>query len=788
MTDPPRASEDAPDADSLGATPPKRPRLGKRLRARWDAVLAMSPLWLVLFLAAGTYVLSPRLVFFGDRLEAGRVAQRSYTAPEDLLVPDLETTQEKQQRARDAVLPVYDLDAGFARSLDERIRKLFEIGRAGMPKDLVTEAGQKPPDFVTYLQSQVELHLTEQDVDLFGSYDFSADLEDRLRTFMAQVLARGVVANKDLLLENRVSGIHLRNVETGAEEHVLNLFDYLGYPQEVEEFIAAVLPVGGRYSAAERAALKRFLVGNITPNVHPNRHETLARKDEAAAAAEEVFNQVQKGQVIVRKGDRIDPAEARILHMLYGAPTRSSFILPLLGRVVLLGFAALLLWLGPAEDKQAHKGSARLFSERLLLMALFLLMARFGLFLAGALSGSLGTQPFTNESSWLYLIPYASLALVSSLLYGRQSALLMSVVFAVLVALTGVDKGLEITVYTLVGSLAAIYSLERHQFRQRSTLLAVGVVIGAVNVAAILMLQALSGEELPAFSQLGFSLACGFFGGLACFATASFVIPVLEALLSITTDIRLVELSNTNLPLLRRLAFEAPGTFQHSLMVANLSKAGCAAIGADAVLTYTGALYHDVGKVYRPEYFIENQRPGFNRHDHLAPSMSAQIVISHIQDGLDLAEEHRLPKPILDAIAQHHGTRLISFFYNRALEQAGGDTSRVREEKYRYPGPPPSSKEMGVLMLADGVEAASRTLVEPTEGKIRSVIRAIVDDCVSDGQLDDTSLTLADLKNIGDAFARVLGNIFHQRVDYPGFEFNDEPAPVAEISPGGRGA
>src|SRR6185436_3972783 len=187
-------------------------------------------------------------------------------------------------------------------------------------------------------------------------------------------------------------------------------------------------------------------------------------------------------------------------------------------------------------------------------------------------------------------------------------------------------------------------------------------------------------------------------------AAAGFAVPILESLLSITTDIKLVELSNTNLPLLRRLAFEAPGTFQHSLMVANLAKEGCEAIGADPVLAYAAGLYHDVGKVLRPDYFVENQRPGHNPHDKLLPSMSALVLVSHVKDGVELAREHNLPRVIKDAIRQHHGTRLIKFFYTKALEQRDADAGEVTEEKYRYPGPKPQDKVMGVLMLADAIE------------------------------------------------------------------------------------
>jgi hypothetical protein len=226
-------------------------------------------------------------------------------------------------------------------------------------------------------------------------------------------------------------------------------------------------------------------------------------------------------------------------------------------------------------------------------------------------------------------------------------------------------------------------------------------------------------------------------------------------------------------------------------MVANLSKEACEAIGADPVLAYAAGLYHDVGKVMRPEYFVENQRGGQNRHDKLLPSMSALILLNHVKDGIELAREHGLPQVIQDAIQQHHGTRLIKYFYHRAMElkdgTAGdtGDTAGITEDKYRYPGPKPQNKIMGVMMVADAVEAASRTLADPTPARIRGLIQTILDDILKDGQLEDTDLTLSDLRVVADTFLRVLANIFHQRIDYPGFDFNagarreKRPGPVA---------
>jgi len=301
------------------------------------------------------------------------------------------------------------------------------------------------------------------------------------------------------------------------------------------------------------------------------------------------------------------------------------------------------------------------------------------------------------------------------------------------------------------------------------------MVVGLAGVVSAAMLTAFEG--VSSISDFGFLLAAPLIGGFLASAVVSFSVPVLEWVLGHTTEIRLIELSDTNLPVLRRLAFEAPGSFQHSLMVANLAKAGCEAIGANSVLAYTGALYHDIGKITRPAYFVENQRD-INPHDKLAPSMSALIVLNHVKEGVDLAREHRLPPPIIEAIQQHHGTRLLKFFYEKAKAKAG-DGATVDEHKYRYPGPRPQSKTMGVLMFADAVEAASRTLKNPSPQNIESMLGGLLDACLSENQFDETDLTFEDLRKVRVAFSRTLQTVYHKRIDYPGFDF--EGAAEAEL-------
>lgn len=746
----------------------------------WQRILEIPWLWVGLFLGLATWLLVPGSLRFSPTAVPGAVAERDYLASRDLLLHDEEATRAKQERVREAVLPVYDLDPGVTSELDRQIAQLFARGRR-----FLAQAGDSPEAAETAAVAAKllpkdsgpdDLRITPAQAALLVERKLSPDLEDRVRGVFAQALRRGVVGNKALLLENRMRGVTLRNLQSGGEQLHVDLFDHLGYPDEARDFLESEVRGWSGYPARQRGLLVGFMVENLPTNLLLNRSETLIRQDAAALSAGQVFNQIRKGQVIVRKGDVIDPGDAKAIAQMKGERQFRRQIPPLAGTFSLLALVGLVLWVSLRDARVVDHSPRRVFSESVLLLLVSLLGAKFCFLVATALSGAFEAVPLNSARSYAYALPFASLALLAALLLGRNAALVLSILFSVLSSRMVLDgDGLWVVFYGLAGSLAAIYALDRYQFRQRLVTARVGLVVGAVNVLLVLILTALASPAERGAMQVVFDIFCAMAGGLLVAAVASFAVPILESLFGITTDIRLVELSNTNLPLLRRLAFEAPGTFQHSLMVANLAKEGCEAIGADPILAYTGGLYHDVGKVLRPDYFIENQRPGHNRHDKLLPTMSALILINHVKDGLELARQANLPKVVRDAIQQHHGTRLIKYFFSRAVEQRDADAGDVTEEKFRYPGPKPQSKVTGVLMLADAIEAASRTLVEPTPAKIRGLIRTIVDDCLQDGQLDHTDLTLSDLRTVSESFLRILSNIFHQRIDYPGFDFNAGP-------------
>lgn len=744
----------------------------------WSRLLEMPVVWVALLLLLGTWLLTPGSLIFAPAVAPDSIAQRDYIAPEETMVPDPAATLEKQRRAREEVLPVYDYDAATVEQRDTAFGELFTTGRRmlGNDPDALRRGARWRETLSGQLAEASGLRVAPDQAGVLADWAFTTDLEDRSRSLVRQLLRRGIVSAKDLLLENRVRGITVRNLVTGDEEKSFDLYDYLGYPTELRELLEAEVRDWLGLTPGERQAMVDLMLSNMSPNLHPNNSETLARSERAAAETTPALSRISEGEVIVRKGDRIDQATAEMISELSGKRGWSRRARPMAGTLLLLALAALGMWVMLARERVESHNRQRVFGESLLMLLVAIVGTKFCFLTASALAASFERAPFTSAGSYFFAVPFAALALLAALLLGRYPALVLSLVYSLVVGGLAGSGSASIMVFSLAGSLAAIYALEHYQFKQRLVLMRVGLLVAAVNVVVILALSlGQGGEGALSASGVAFDLVCGFVGGFLAAAAAGFAVPVLESTLGIATDIKLVELANTNLPVLRRLAFEAPGTFQHSLMVANLAKEGCEAIGADATLAYTGGLYHDIGKVFRPEYFIENQRPGQNRHDTLAPSMSALILISHVKDGVELARQHHLPRPILDAIEQHHGTRLIKYFFNRAQERSDPDTEEVREGDYRYPGPKPMDKVMGVLMLADGIEAASRTLVEPTSAKVRNLIQAIMDDCLRDGQLDRTDLTLSDLRRVADAFHRVLTTIFHQRIDYPGFDFNAGP-------------
>ena len=388
---------------------------------------------------------------------------------------------------------------------------------------------------------------------------------------------------------------------------------------------------------------------------------------------------------------------------------------------------------------------------------------RLGFMVAAGLAGQSTRAPLNDPSVWTFTIPFAAASLLVTMLLDRQLGLIAGVIASVFAGLLA-PNGAQATLYAFISCSAAVYGIKRYRERQSVTL--AGLVVAGVNCVTALALIAFAQQPVTLTGALVVA-GCAFGGGLLTIIFAAGGVPINESLFGILTDIRLLELSNADLPVLSQLALRAPGTNQHSHAVGQLAEDACRAIGANALLARIGSLYHDIGKVAAPDHFVENQI-GRNPHDRLRPTASAKIITSHVTYGLKLAKEIGLPKRVVDFIPQHHGTRTLHFFLQKAKEQAG-NCEKVNEAEFRYPGPKPQFKEAAILMLADSAEAAARSLAHPDPESIRAIVVRIFDAIISDGQLDESNLTLRELTQIRETLIASLNALYHPRIDYPGF-------------------
>ena len=392
-------------------------------------------------------------------------------------------------------------------------------------------------------------------------------------------------------------------------------------------------------------------------------------------------------------------------------------------------------------------------------------LIRLGLGLVNTLSDHPEARRFGDVFADQFAIPFAACALVLSLLVGTQLALVAALVVALFTGLMTAG-GMTLALFGLASSIVAIYRVERYRTRHTITRAVIG--IGAVNAVMSLAVLLATNRQLHLRLIIG-AIIMSLLGALITAGIASLVTPIYESAFNVLTDMKLLELSNADHPLLRQLAMRTPGTHHHSFVVSTLAEAAAKAIGANALLARIGCLYHDVGKMAAPKMYIENQRGAENPHDKVAPLDSVRIITGHVRKGIKLAQEAGLPPQIIDFIPQHHGTRILSYFYHKAKAQAELNGETVEMESFRYPGPKPQSKEAAILMLSDGAEASVRLLEDPTPENIRLILDRIINSVITDGQFDECHITLREINVIREALINTLVGIYHQRISYPGF-------------------
>jgi putative nucleotidyltransferase with HDIG domain len=513
-------------------------------------------------------------------------------------------------------------------------------------------------------------------------------------------------------------------------------------------------------------ALVKALSPLIQPNVIYDSAATTKEREIITKSIEPIMISLKRGQTIIREGDAVTEEDLSQIAAIRSYTNSTRKLNRFLGLLTLLTALFWIAWkfiqnrgyvsrLDLSEEK-----TFALFSFIIIVQTLVMAIC----FRVAEYTAAEKVQaPLNDPTLWALAIPFAFSSLLMTLLADRRTAIFTGL-FSSLVAGFIAPKGLEFAIYSAITSAVAVYGIGRYRSRQSVTI--AGIMVGVAS--------ALTAVALIAYTQQPFilntvllAISCGLASGLITAGVTAVFLPLCETFFGILTDVKLLELSNADLPVLGQLALRAPGTNQHSHAVGQLAEEACRKVGANGLLSRIGALYHDIGKTAAPEHFVENQR-GTNPHDKLKPSQSAKIIISHVTYGTKLAKEMGLPAKIVDFVPQHHGTRTLHYFLTKARDEAGKG-EEIHENDFRYPGPKPQFKESAIMMIADSCEAASRSLSEPTPENIRFIVTKIIDAILADDQLDECDLTLRELTQIRESMIKSLISIYHSRVDYPGY-------------------
>ncbi len=653
----------------------------------------------------------------GVMVEVGQVARKDLAAP-ITAVNQRKTEERKEEAARQTLLEVsedpeyYVLNPTIVLRVEENITGVLNLLRLGVAEEMGEEEGAKEPLTV----SEIDRRLIRDWKMEFPLSTIEAVVNLTLPEFdqFAQTLTTLVLAT----MEEPIHEDDLRDARDDFEASV----------EDVR--LAPALQEAG-------TIIGRQL---IQPNLVLDTEKVNRARQAAVDSVEPVL--IMKGEVIVRKGDVVRPEHIELLRDVGLLKTGRDYG-AVLGVILL---TAILLVLGGTYLYQNR--SDVLQNEPLLALVGSVLIT---MLLLGELFSVI------SWSGARFLNPSALTGLLLTLLIDSQVATIATIIMAIFLTVIN-DLSWIIGLLALIGGLTAIFSVSK--VSQRGDLMRAGFIVGGVNLVLMLTLGLLSKD-----TNLIYNSYLGLLSGVLASIMAIGILPYLESIFKVTSSLRLLELSNPNHPLMRRLMLEAPGTYHHSILVGNLAEAAAEAVGADGLLARVGAHYHDIGKLKRPYFFVENQVGIDNPHDKMAPSLSTLIITSHVKDGLELANEFKLPPAVTQFIAQHHGTDLVRYFYHRASE--ANDEGTVEERDFRYPGPKPHGKEVAIVSLADATEAAVRSISRPNPGKIEAIVRKIIKDRLNSGELDESDLTFQDMDRIANAFVKVIVSMFHARVEYP---------------------
>ncbi|WP_233493753.1 HD family phosphohydrolase [Halanaerobium sp. ST460_2HS_T2] len=707
-------------------------------------------IWAVIFFVLVVLILSLDLIPNQVDLRSGQVSQSDITAPRTITFIDRNRTSELRQRAADAAPRVYEEDSTVEEDVLKKVNNLFKAINDKREffyynKITINEASTAQNSNADSEQTAVdkENNLTAAEIEKFSQEEIT-EIADLVRGEIDYDLSRESLAVLITLNNEKLLGIKNRALdllETKLEGRILPS-DLASAREELRQS-AMEMDISRR----ERLALAEVTESVIAANMFLNQEATASRRQEAISEVEAVEKTVRQGEIIVRKGDVVTESDIDILERL-GLQKGGINYYNITGRIIISFILVLLLgfYFYKYQKKVWQDNSKLLLIELLILIVVFF-----------AKIMTLFQNPFVD-----FMVPTAMASILLTVLISSDTALITTLFISLLVAPV-YDMNFNIVLTSFLAGLIGIFSVTK--VKERGDIIRAGLNVSFILVFLIGGLSLL--QQNQDWTYLIWSIGGGIVNGLLVGVLANGLLPYLEDLFDMTSSVKLLELSNPSQPILKRMLVEAPGTYHHSVIVGNLAETAAEDVGADSLLARAAAYYHDIGKLKRPYFFSDNQFGGENPHDKTSPNLSALIIKSHVKDGVEMAEENGLPAKIIDIIKQHHGTNLISYFYQQALQDNKHDD--IEKKDFRYDGPKPQSKEAAIIMLADITEAAirSKNFNKNNHDRIEGFVRGLVKDKLIENQLDQSNLTLSDLDTIVKSFVKVLTGIYHQRVEYP---------------------
>lgn len=720
------------------------------------------------YLAAIVFLLGWLITYLPSKAlpapEIGDIVSSDLVAPADLTIEDLETTAKRRKEAEETVLPVWVLDVNLALNTEEKIRGFFGAGRDWIAA--VPAARRRPSGFASTAAELFGVELEAAELGTLARKGFGPVLEDSLISLLEMVLNQGIILNKNLFSHGELDlGLALIK---NREERVARTNDILDLREALDRIAVEAAKLS--LPSSDRTLLISLARSFLSPNITYHKIESEARKLQARNRIEPVFYTIKKGKVIIRKGDEATSDTIKQIALINRSlRIKPSWLISFLGALILFAFLFVSLWyylkseLGPVP-------ALKTFRIMGLTLLIGLLAAKLGSFL-GAASPPLQSPTVPNGLSLLsFGLPHVAGSLLFAFIYSGPIALTFTILNSLVIGFMFGGQ-YYLMVYAFMGGLAAIYGIKIYRRRTRTAILRAGLFMVAPVQAFVALTVHLIRDTPNGLEALAAAAGMGLLCGALSAGLAFVLLPVYETVFGLTTQTKLLELTNSDLPIFRQMAMEAPGSYHHSLVVSTLAEKAAEEIRVNPMLVKAGALYHDIGKIKMPDYYIENTTWDPDLHKELSPNISTLVIISHVKEGIDLARKLKLPAALREIIEQHHGTSLVRYFYQKARETYDPELQKVGEEDFRYPGPKPHAKEAGLVLLADSVEAASRSLKSPSRDSLKKVITDIFSSYLEDGQLDECDFSIRELRTVAASFLTILYAIYHPRVHYPGFEF-----------------